>query len=392
MKAGVSIVIPSWNGLDLLKRFLPSVIAAATHYSKESLAPTEIIIVDDGSSDGTASWLAEEGFLEARDSEAGSLPIASEAAPDLTSKANLATVSAPFRKLLKNETNRGFGETCNRGFEAARHALVFLLNNDVEVALDSIAPLVENFADAMAFSAHCNVYEFESGRQCGTGKLGSFSRGFIRVHRSYIALRAGRDNLANGREEWPGIEQLFSMFASGGSAMFDRKKFLDIGGFEKLLNPFYWEDVEISYRAWKRGYSVFYEPRSVVRHRVSSTLRKISRAVVRRAQQRNRLIYHWINLHDSRMMTSHIFWVILLTLTAPFRFQFGYLLAVFSALKRLPEIRRRRRQEKRLSKRSDRALFDIFRTLAERKDVFAYDNTDELRRFTDKTTTVLTRD
>src|SRR6185503_16070747 len=99
MKAGVSIVIPSWNGLDLLKRFLPSVIAAATHYSKEALAPTEIIIVDDGSSDETASWLAEEGFLEARDSEAGSLPIASEAAPDLTSKANLATVSAPYRKL-----------------------------------------------------------------------------------------------------------------------------------------------------------------------------------------------------------------------------------------------------------------------------------------------------
>src|SRR6185503_9440240 len=59
-----------------------------------------------------------------------------------------------------------------------------------------------------------------------------------------------------------------------------------------------------------------------------------------------------------------------------------------SALKRLPEIRRRRRQEKRLSKRSDRALFDIFRTLAERKDVFAYDNTDELRRFTDKSNPV----
>lgn len=358
MKAGVSIVIPSWNGLDLLKRFLPSVIAAATRYSRESLSPTEIIIADDGSSDETAEWLAGEGFADARGSGAASRDSEVGAAPAL--------------KFFRNETNRGFGETCNRGFETARHPLVFLLNNDVEVAVDSIAPLAEDFADPMVFSAHSNVFEFESGQQCGTGKLGSFSQGFIRVHRSYVPSRAEARISADDR--------LYSMFASGGSAMFDREKFLDIGGFEKLLSPFYWEDVEISYRAWKRGYTVLFEPRSIVRHRVSSTMRKVKRAVVRRAQQRNRLIYHWINLHDTGLMASHILWVILLTLTAPLRFQFGYPSAVFAALKRLPEIRRRRGQEKRLAKRSDRDVFDIFAMLARRDDVFAYDSYAELRR------------
>lgn len=351
MKAGISIVIPSWNGLDLLKRFLPSVIAAAARYSSEAEAMTEIIIVDDGSLDETALWLAREGFADASDAQAE-------------------------RRLLRNGANLGFGETCNRGFEAARYPLVFLLNNDVEIASNSIAPLAENFTDPMVFAAHCNVFEFESGKLCGTGKLGSFSQGSIRVHRSYVARLESVINIADDR--------LYSMFASGGSAMFDRQKFLDIGGFEKLLTPFYWEDVEISYRAWKRGYTVLYEPRSVAHHRVSSTMRKVNPSVVRIIQQRNRLIYHWINLHDSRLIASHILWVLLLALTAPFRLQFYYLAAVFAALKRLPEIRDRRNEEKRLAKRTDREVFDIFASLQQQSNIFAYDSFDELQRLNEK--------
>jgi GT2 family glycosyltransferase len=337
MKAGVSIVIPTWNGLELLKQFLPSVIQAAHHYRN----PTEIIIVDDGSEDDTVGWFAREGFVEEQ---------------------NL--------KFLRNETNRGFGEACNRGIEASVYPLVFLLNNDVEVGLDSIAPLVENFTDTQVFSAHCHVFNFESGQECGTGKLGSFSKGFIRVHRSYVPLTTG--------EVKRSTHALYSMFASGGSAIFDRQKFLELGGFDSLLLPAYWEDVDISYRAWKRGYTTLYEPRSVVRHRISSTMRKVNQRSLRGIQQRNRIIYHWINLHDGRLMLSHVLWVTLLALTAPLRLEFGYLLSVFAALKRLPEIRKRRREEKAFAKRSDRDLFRIFASLEQRADVFVYDDASEL--------------
>lgn len=357
MKSGVSIVIPTWNGLELLKQFLPSVIQAAHRY----YAPTEIIIVDDGSTDDTIGWLASEGFVEAQKAE---IAVATEA----------GSRAAPHTalKFLRNESNRGFGETCNRGVETAACPLVFLLNNDVEVAPDSIAPLVENFDDAQVFSAHCHVFNFESGQECGTGKLGGFSKGFIRVHRSYVP--------ANGSELKQSRHALYSMFASGGSAMFDRRKFLELGGFDALLLPAYWEDVEISYRAWKRGYTVLYEPRSVVRHRISSTMRKANQRRMRRIQQRNRIIYHWINLHDVRLIRSHVLWVILLTLTAPLRLKFGYLLSVFAALKRLPAIRKRRREEKAFAKRSDRDLFRLFASLERRADVFAYDDASELER------------
>jgi len=377
-------VIPSWNGLELLKRFLPSVIAAAIQYSNQFKSPTEIVIVDDGSVDETVDWLLGEGFVAVGEAEKGRRGEGEKGrrregekgrggeGEIIDSERDASSYrSTPSLRLIKNETNRGFGPACNRGFESASHSLVFLLNNDVNVDVDSIAPLVENFADASVFAAHCRVFDLESGRECGSGKVGSFSSGFIRVHRSYvivpeIAAEAGMESAEQTLR--------YSMFASGGSAMFDRRGFLEIGGFDTLFAPIYWEDVDISYRAWKRGLSVLYEPRSVVHHRVSSTMRKVNQNSIRRMQQRNRLIYHWINLHEGPLMALHITWVALLALTAPLRLQPGFLLSLVSALKRLPQIRKRRLEEKRAARRSDRDVFSLFKSLEKRPDVFAYDN------------------
>jgi len=344
MSAGVSIVIPSWNGLDLLKQFLPSVIRSAEHYAQSAHAVVEVLVVDDASTDRSLDWLGEIGFLE-------STPV-------------LAAGSVSSRVLV-NERNVGFGPSCNRAFEAGSQPLVFLLNNDVETTEDCIAPLVENFADLSVFAVHARVAEFETGRECGTGKLGSFSGGFIKVHRSYVPR-------AEVKSPEPGAP-LFSMFASGGSTMFDREKLLKIGGFDELLAPAYWEDVDLSYRAWKRGFTVLYEPRSFVRHRISSTMRKMNQRALRRIQQRNRLMFHWINLHDRQMITSNVLWTTILALTAPIRFQFNFISALASALKRLPAIRDRRTKEKLQARRTDREVFSVFEDLSRRPDIRVYD-------------------
>ena len=160
--------------------------------------------------------------------------------------------------------------------------------------------------------------------------------------------------------------------------MFDRERFVEIGGFEPLLSPFYWEDVELSYRAWKRGYTVLYEPRSVTRHRVSSTIGNLDRDRVRKIEQRNRLIYHWIHLHERSSLASHILWVLLLAVTSPLRLKPSFLASFFAALTRLPQIGKRRREERQAARRSDRDVFDIFATLERRTDLFAYDDYSEL--------------
>jgi GT2 family glycosyltransferase len=194
------------------------------------------------------------------------------------------------------------------------------------------------------------------------------------VHRSYVPNYAN----ANGPEEQAICQPLYSMFAGGGSAMFDREKFIRIGGFEPLLGPFYWEDVELSYRAWKRGFSVLYEPRSIAHHRISSTIGKLDQRGVRKIEQRNRLIYHWIHLHGSWLMISHVLWVSILALTAPLRLKPAFILSCLAAVRLLPEIRRRRVEEKQSALRSDQDVFDIFASLEQRADVLAFDHFSEL--------------
>lgn len=312
----VTILIPTWNGIDLLRQFLPSVVTAATQYQQDSKSDVEILIVDDGGGDSTLEWLSAQSWPGVK----------------LT--------------LIRNEHNLGFSGACNRGFAEARHPLVLLLNNDVEVDRLAIAPLVPHFENPEVFAVHCQTRPADNRTQPGNGQLVSFSRGFLRVHRGYFA-----------DESSPG--PLISSFASGGATMFDRKKFNAVRGFELLLSPFYWEDVEISYRMWKRGDTVLYEPRSIVYHRHSSTIGRLPKPHVKRIQQRNRLIYHWIHVHDRALFASHIAWVAILAVVAPFSNP-RFLLSLWDALRRIPAIRLRRQEERNAAKRTDREIFEIF--------------------------------
>ena len=115
-----SVVIPNWNGRDLLERYLPSVIAALAGHPDN-----EIIVVDNGSTDGSAAFVRQ---------------------------------SFPQVKLLALDRNLGFGGGSNAGFRAARNDIVVLLNSDMRVSPDFLPPLLEGFRDERVFAVSCQIF------------------------------------------------------------------------------------------------------------------------------------------------------------------------------------------------------------------------------------------
>ena len=74
----------------------------------------------------------------------------------------------------------------------------------------------------------------------------------------------------------PAVDDLYPCFyGGGGSCAFDRAKFLELGGFDPLFAPFYLEDTDLGFMAWKRGWKVLYQPRSVVYHEHRGTIGRL---------------------------------------------------------------------------------------------------------------------
>ena len=257
--SAVSVVIPTWNGREHLERNLPSLVAALGDNPGH-----EILVIDNGSTDGTGEML-ERQF--------------------------------PKVRVLALETNLGFGGGSNAGFRAARHDVVVLLNNDMRVEADFLAPLIEGFRDPRVFAVSSQIFFTDPAKQREETGL------------TQACWRNGRLSVGHVVDER--VRDLFPTFyAGGGSSAYDRRKFLALGGFDPLWEPFYLEDTDISYNAWKRGWMVLYQPRSIVHHDHRGTIGKyFSTAFIRRTLEKNHLLFAWKNLHDWRLLGSHFAWL-----------------------------------------------------------------------------------
>ncbi|PCJ20697.1 MAG: hypothetical protein COB02_03995 [Candidatus Cloacimonadota bacterium] len=78
-----------------------------------------------------------------------------------------------------------------------------------------------------------------------------------------------------------------------------------VGGFEELLLPFYWEDVDLSYRAKKMGYEIIYEPKAITKHLNQATISKFDRSFVIATNRRNKLLFFWLNITDLKLWIYH---------------------------------------------------------------------------------------
>jgi GT2 family glycosyltransferase len=82
-----------------------------------------------------------------------------------------------------------------------------------------------------------------------------------------------------------------------------------LGGFSDAYSPFYWEDADLGYRAWKRGWKSLYQPAGTVYHQHASSISKIKSSFVDRIKTRNALFFLWRNIEDMGLVRDHRLWL-----------------------------------------------------------------------------------
>lgn len=292
----VSVIIPNYNGQDLLAKNLPYVLSA---FDNKANNIREIIIVDDGSEDGSIKYLKEK---------------------------------FPKIRLIKHKINRGFPAAVNTGARSAKYEILVLLNTDVRPNKDFLEKVIPHFNNDKVFAVSFHEKEY------GWAK-GLFKDGFI-GH-----VPGGKSRTAH---------QTF--WISGGSGAFRRSYWMKLKGMDEVLySPFYWEDVDLSYRAAKRGWELLWEPKSIVIHDHESTTRKISEKYRQRIQERNQLLFIWKNLTSPILFKKHIAGLMKRLSRHP-----GYIKIVICAIVKLRHVKKARSIEKKECRVSDEAIFARF--------------------------------
>lgn len=217
----VSVVVICWNNRPYLRRCFDSLLA--TEYPN-----LEILLADNGSSDGSAQFVAEH---------------------------------YPTVRIVAHSRNLGFAEGNNRAIRLCRGQYVVTLNPDTEVHPGWIRALV-NVAerDPSAGMLSPKMYIMDAGRRLNSAGGDMLLRSGDNLARAFYLDDDGR---------FDRIEETFGPSAGAG---FYRRSMLDrIGLFDRALFTYY-EDVDLNIRAQLCGYRCFYVPQSIVYHRQAGTL------------------------------------------------------------------------------------------------------------------------
>ncbi|HVZ58165.1 MAG TPA: glycosyltransferase family 2 protein [Patescibacteria group bacterium] len=314
----ISIVIPDYNNGDLIAKNLPLYLPILQAYAKKNNTTVQVVINDDGSTDG--SWERLQKSLDKK----------------------IIGVEFTF---LSNGRNIGFSTTVNRGVAAAKGEIVVLLNADVLPDKDFLEPLLIHFSDPQLFAVGCMDKSIEAdGSTVLRGRgVGKWVRGF----------------LLHSRGE---PDDSLTLWVSGGSGAFRKKIWERLGGLNEMMNRFYWEDIDLSYRAQKAGYRVLFEPKSTVihEHEEGSIKKNVKPLHVRITSYRNQFYFIWIDISDLSLIMSHLFWLPLQLFSALIHGDTAFLRGFIQALLHLPQVLYRRRRVQSFTKVSDHTILARF--------------------------------
>ncbi len=190
-------------------------------------------------------------------------------------------------ELIENEKNLGFGSAVNKGIQQATKDYILLLNSDVKLQDASYTKALTHFENNKDIFAISFAQIEKDGTIVGKNRI-YWQNGFF--------MHSRASDLTFGKTGW----------AEGGSCVIDLQKYKNLGGFDSLYSPFYWEDIDLSYRAWKRGYTILFDPEIVVQHHHESTIKSyFSDFYVNSIAYRNQLLFIWKNIDDPQLLREH---------------------------------------------------------------------------------------
>ena len=134
-----------------------------------------------------------------------------------------------------------------------------------------------------------------------------------------------------------------SLYACAGGMALAKDKFLKLGGFDEDYEV-YWEDLDLCYRAWRRGWRTIYEPKAVVYHRFHGTnLSKYKQSGIDCLSGENYTLFVLKNILDRGLFWRHILFTPWLMLLSCLKGKPAFAKGMFRALKRRGSIFRETR-------------------------------------------------
>ena len=261
MKHSISIILPNYNGVDLLKKNLPSLFEAIEGFEHE------IIVVDDCSSDDSVTFL--NGTY-----------------PDI--------------EVIQNEVNLGFSSTCNKGIYSATKDLLCIVNTDITFTPEYFTYIAPKFKNPKLFAVKGNIINYrltiDNAFNIDRTTLMYFKRGLLRFKES----KSVTNSISMSGDD--------SRFISLGCCFVcDRNLMLELNGYNEIYSPFYWEDADLARRAMQHGYELLYLPEATVYHQASSTIGNHRTNIRRRLVSiRNKFLFSWYHLNQQQLFLYHI--------------------------------------------------------------------------------------
>ncbi|MBN1492677.1 MAG: glycosyltransferase family 2 protein [Candidatus Omnitrophica bacterium] len=320
MEPGISVILLTWNGVSLLKECLPKVVDNLSRWD----IPYEFIIVDNGSSDGSIEYLKEMyGPLrpmaptrECRNISVGSVGL-----------------NRPFC-LIEFPQNLGFAKANNLAVKQANFQTVLFLNNDIYLEDGFITPLYERLQNEKVFAVAPKILRWDKETIDDGLRYGRYYSGLFSVE---LESERAKYDVAH-----------WVTFFCGACFLCKKRLFIELEGFDTLYTPYAWEDLDLAYRAWKRGYTIAYEPRSVAYHKREATTRSaFSNVFFVSLMWRNKFIFMWKNIRSPRILVGHLAWLPVKLMKFLLNGRWRYVIGFLRALPYVPIICLRRIKEKK---------------------------------------------